>query len=205
MKGKKETSTVLAESQQKKQKRNLVKIRRKETETVDRIIVLQQAAAEMERIIVRIQQEIEERLLASRKSKDSPSFFITLKGHLSTPYRGKIIETFGDKVNPVTNLKSFSAGIAIKGQPGSKVVSVASGSIAYIGNLRGFGNFIIINHDDRFFTTYTGLDNIMVFIDEYILAGNKLAVSDNKGLVKFELRDGRQALDPIEWIRLDSF
>jgi lipoprotein NlpD len=85
------------------------------------------------------------------------------------------------------------------------VAAVASGTVAYVGNLRGYGNFIIINHDDRFYTTYAGITEVTVSVGEYVLAGNKLAEVAGEGVVKFELREGRTPLDPIEWISIESF
>lgn len=205
LKRNKETSKALAASQKDKQEKDLKGIRRKQTDETDRIMMLEQAAQEMEKIIVRLQQEAEERLHTARQSGATTSFFASLKGQLTPPYQGRIKTAFGNIVDPITNLKSFSSGISIQGQAGRKVIAVSSGTVAYVGNLRGYGSFIIINHDDRFFTTYAGLGATDVSTNEYVLAGNKIAESDENGLVKFELRDGRKPLDPVEWIRFDSF
>ena len=81
---------------------------------------------------------------------------------------------------------------------------MAIGSVAYVGRLRGYGSFVIINHDDQYFTTYAGLEGLMVSRGEYVLAGTKLGDIDNDGVVRFELRQGNQPLDPVEWIRIES-
>lgn len=202
---KKETSQVIASTQKEKQERSLEQLRRKQTEEADRIMMLTRAAEEMENIIVRLQQELEERMRNTGQTELGPSVFATLKGKLPTPFRGKITTTYGNHVDPVTNLKSFSSGITIQGAPGASVSAVSAGTIAYIDKLRGYGNFIIINHDDRFYTTYAGLADIYVSVNEYVLAGNKIGLADTEGIIKFELRQGRKPLDPIEWIRIDSF
>jgi septal ring factor EnvC (AmiA/AmiB activator) len=71
--------------------------------------------------------------------------------------------------------------------------------------LRGYGNFVIINHGDRYYSTYGGLGKMSVGTNEYVLAGTTLAQAGKEGLVKFELRHGREPLDPVKWIRIDSF
>ena len=204
LKQKRETASSLVKSAKSKHEKSLKRVRREKTEEADRILTLEQAAREMEAIIARLQQEMEERA-SIEGITGGPSVFATLKGQLLPPCRGEIVQPFGDLIDPVTKLKSFSSGISIKVEPGRKVVAVASGTVAYQGNLRGYGNFVIINHDDRYYTTYAGLGQAVVSVGEYVLAGNKVAVADEDGVVKFELREGRNPLDPIKWISIDSF
>jgi septal ring factor EnvC (AmiA/AmiB activator) len=204
LKQKKETSTSLAVTRKRKLDRNLAQVKRKKSQAADQILMLEQAAKEMENIISRLQDELERKASKSRDD-DSPTFFTALKGQLLSPYRGKVIESFGYKVDKVTNLKSFTPGIMINGGANQNVLAVASGTIAYVGELRGYGNFIIINHDDRHYTTYAGLGQTFVSAGEYVLAGKTIAKSDLNGKVKFELRKGTKPLDPVEWIKIDAF
>lgn len=204
LKQKKETSTSLAVTQKRKLDRNLAQVKRKKSQAADQILMLEQAAKEMENIIARLQDELEKNAAKSR-NLDSPTFFTALKGQLLSPYRGKIIESFGYKVDKVTNLKSFTPGITIQGNAGQNVLAVASGTVAYVGELRGYGNFVIINHDDRHYTTYAGLGQTFVTTGEYVLSGKTIANTDSTGKVKFELRQGTKSLDPVEWIKIDAF
>jgi septal ring factor EnvC (AmiA/AmiB activator) len=204
LKKSRESSSALVANARQKHQKSLERVRREKTEEADRVLMLEQAAREMEAIITRLQQEMEERV--SREGvTGGPSVFAALKGQLLPPCRGEVTVPFGELIHPVTKLKSFSAGISIKTGPGQKVVAVASGTVAYVGNLRGYGNFIIINHDDRYYTTYAGLGEMLVSVNEYVLAGNKVASAGDDGIVKFELREGRNPLDPIKWISIDSF
>ncbi len=201
---KRESANLLAVNRKRKQQKDLEHLLRAKTEETDRVLTLEMAAREMEQIIARLQREAQERELRRQEDAGGPSIFASLKGMLLSPYKGKITIPFGPQVDPVTNLKSYSSGITIKGAAGRKVVAVASGTVVYVGNLRGYGKFVIISHDDQYFTTYAGLGEMLVTTDEYVLAGNKLAVSGADGVVKFEMRQGRKALDPIKWIRIES-
>lgn len=205
LKKKKETATALEKSKKTKQQKALERLRRKKSEEADRILTLQQAAREMERIIAQLEREREQTIRANRRQQSGPSAFAALRGQLASPFRGKIVVGFGHSVDPITKLKSFSPGITIRGRVGQEVVAVADGTVAYISNLRGYGNFIIINHDDQYYTTYGGLGKMLVEANEYVLAGTKLGSVGQEGLVKFELRHGREPLDPVKWIRIDSF
>ena len=205
LKKKKETATELEKTRKNKEQRELERLRRKKTEEADRILTLEQAAREIERIIARLQQQHEQSLPADFVPSSAPSAFNALQGQLLSPFPGEIVVGFGSAEDPVTKLKSFSPGITIKGRAGHKVVAVADGTVAYVGSLRGYGNFVIINHDDQYYSTYGGLGETSVTTNEYVLAGTSLAVAGKDGQVKFELRQGRQPLDPVKWIRFDSF
>ena len=203
LKKQKEVSLSLGETQQGRQEKDLTRVKRKGQDEAERIMSLQMAAAEMERIIIRLEEQREQDLRRQEGIRQ-PSVFAGLKGQLRTPFRGTIIERFGNMVDPITHLKSFSPGIAIQGRKGGSVLLVASGNVAYTGNLRGYGNFVIINHDNQYYTTYAGLGKILVSQGQHLLSGSKLATAGDDGLVKFELRRGRKALDPVTWINFES-
>lgn len=202
LKKKKETTTALDKSRKEREQKRLQALRRRKTEEADHLIMLQQAAEEMEAILARLETEHRSR---SGDQPASPSLFATLEGQLPPPVRGKIVEAFGSRVHPVTRLKSFSPGITVKAAPGREVSAVASGTVAYIGDLRGYGKFIILDHGDQYYSTYAGLANVTVTVGRYLHAADKLATVADEGRLKFELRLGREPLDPVKWIRFDSF
>jgi septal ring factor EnvC (AmiA/AmiB activator) len=197
------TQSALDRHNTNKQRRQqeLAELRRRTSEESDRILMLQQAAREMEQIIAQLEE--------AERRRDRPdgreSVFVTLQGYLPAPCLGKVTLTFGQHVDQVTRLKSFSPGITIAGEAGRVVAAVAAGSIAYVGTLRGYGKFIIINHDDHYYTTYAGLEDIRVTKGDYVFSGTALARAGADGLMKFELRRGREALDPLTWLRNDAF
>ena len=197
------TSLSLAESIKKKQEKDLKRVQNKKLIETDRMITLKQAAEEVENIITRIQEEAF-RNAQKNHTTSTPSFFVSLKGQLISPFKGKVIESFGDKVDK-RNIRTHNPSISIQGSPGGAVTAVASGTIAYVGELRGYGNFIIINHDDRFYTTYAGLGEINVVKNSFVLAGKKIASTSADGILRFEIRDKRTPVDPVEWIQIESF
>jgi len=199
----KETSTALEQGKKDKQQKELDKLRRKKTQEADRLITLEQAAREMEMIVVRLEQQRREQL--GRRNSNEPSLFAGLKGRLQTPYPGSIVSPFGPSVDKLTKLKSFSPGISIKGTPGGAVNAVAAGSVAYVGDLRGYGNFVIIDHDGSYFTTYAGLEQTLVIVGELVPTGMQIGTAADDGVVRFELRKGREPLDPVQWISIDAF
>lgn len=204
LKKKKEVSYSLDKSRKSKQEKQLDQLRRRTMAERERIMTLQMAAEEMERIIARLEEERQRTDVANR-GDHAASVFAGLKGQLRSPFRGKVIVPFGNLVDPVTKLKSFSPGITIKGKARADVTLVASGTVAYAGNLRGYGNFVIINHDNQYYTTYAGLATVVVTEGQHLPAGAKLALAGDDGVVKFEIRKGHEPLDPVTWIRIESF
>ena len=202
-KKKKEISYSLGTSQKEKREREAQRIARLKQDEADRMLTLKQAAEEMEQIIARLEEEQSLRDQIAR-GLEGESVFSSMKGQLIMPYRGKITTRFGSAVHPVTKLRSYSPGIVISGSGSGQVKAVASGTIAYSGNLRGYGNFVIINHDNEYYTTYAGLGSVKVAERQYVTAGTTLGVADADGEVRFELRRGREPLDPVEWIKFEA-
>lgn len=64
-----------------------------------------------------------------------------------------------------------SIGITIVGKSGSKVVSSAEGIVCRIGHMRGFGNYVVITHKNRFATVYANLGSILVAEGDHIDCG----------------------------------
>jgi len=204
LKKKHEVSYSLDQSRKSQREKDLDQVKRRSNDEAERVMTLQMAAAEMERIITRLQEEqTKAQLDANGQSRSS--IFTTLKGQLSPPVRGKITTAFGPSEHPVTKLKSFSPGITIKARVNTAVYSVASGKVAYSGDLRGYGKFVIISHDNVYYTTYAGLGKIHVTEGQFIATGTRLGDSGDDGVVKFEIRKGREPLDPVTWIKFEAF
>lgn len=204
LKKKKESSAAQSRSRIQQNQETLEELYRRRTEEADRILMLQQAAREMEMIIARLEQQRQARE-AQPERPELPAVFTSLQGHLIPPIEGRIVTPFGQSVDPITNLKSFSPGIIIKARAGRPVRAAATGIVAYVGELRGYGNFVIMDHGDQYYTTYAGLDKVVAAKGKLISAGKTVATADSEGRVRFELRRGREPLDPIDWITSGAY
>jgi len=204
LKKKKETSVALERSQRTRRQRDLDQLQRKSSEEADRILTLREAAQEMEAIIARLEME-RQRATQLGQVESGPSIFAALKGQLPSPYSGKIVVKFGSSVDPVTRLNMYSPSISIKGRARGAIRAMASGTVAYAGELRGYGNFVIISHDNQYYTTYAGLGSVLVSRGQYLQARTKIGEATDEGVVKLEIRKGRESLDPVEWIQIESF
>ena len=177
----------------------------KESEA-DKLITLTEAARQMEELISRLEQARldRERSSAPIDFNFETGNFVSYKGGLAAPLKGKVVGGFGWKTDKITKLKSFSPGIDILSRKNTPVMAVAPGAVAYIGNLRGYDNFVIVEHEDGYYSTYAGLDDLRVVQYQIVDKGDIIGKTPD-GNIKFELRQGREPLDPVEWIRIDSF
>ncbi|MGN1393313.1 MAG: peptidoglycan DD-metalloendopeptidase family protein [Succinivibrionaceae bacterium] len=108
------------------------------------------------------------------------------------PNKGSIVSYFSER----------NKGIDIGGVKGSIIKSAAYGKIVYAGNaLRGYGNLIIINHNDDFLSAYAHNDKILVSEGEYVKAGQEIARmgdTDAKSVrLHFEIRYKGQSVNPL--------
>ncbi len=74
-----------------------------------------------------------------------------------------------------------------------------------MGELRGYGSFVIIDHGEQYYSTYAGLGEVRAVKGRLVQTGTVLGLADDDGIVRFELRQIRKPLDPVDWIRHGSF
>lgn len=113
------------------------------------------------------------------------------------PAKGKIIKSF-NTCGP-TKLN----GISIAGKRGDPVIATHDGKVVYSGNnLRGYGNLIIIKHDEDFLSAYAHNEKILVKEQQIVSKGQKIATmgdSDaNTDSLHFEIRHKGKPIDPLK-------
>ncbi len=117
------------------------------------------------------------------------------------PVQGKIVSKFGTIGKGRAN-----DGINIKAVRGTAVKAADAGTVAYAGNeLKGFGNLILIRHNDGWITAYAHNDRLFVKKGQYVKRGEKIAAVGTTGGVNspqlhFEIRAGTKAVNPINYL-----
>lgn len=111
------------------------------------------------------------------------------------PAQGKIIEKFSNATK----------GIDIAGSLGAKVVAAADGRVVYSGNaLPGYGNLIIVKHNDDYLTAYAHNQTILVKEQQNVRAGEQIATMGATGTssvrLHFEIRYKAQSVDPLKYL-----
>ena len=113
--------------------------------------------------------------------------------------------TSGNIIQGFSNTDGGNKGIDISGSRGQAVKAAASGRVVYAGNaLRGYGNLIIIKHNDDFLSAYAHNDKILVTDQQEVKAGQEIAKMGSSGTntvkLHFEIRYKGKSVDPIRYL-----
>ncbi len=132
--------------------------------------------------------------------------FADFKGKLEMPVKGKIISKFGTARNRNFPSFTFQSGIDIKANRGEPVHSVFNGRIIFAQWLKGYGNIIIIDHGDNYYTLYAHVDEIFKTKGSFIDRGDVIATAGDTGSMKgcclhFEVRFHGKPVNPIKWLK----
>lgn len=114
------------------------------------------------------------------------------------PTDGKIIDNFSAS-------EGGNKGIDIAGSRGQSVVSTAAGRVVYAGNaLRGYGNLIIIKHNDDYLSAYAHNDTMLVREQQEVKSGQKIATMGSTGTssvrLHFEIRYKGKSVNPLRYL-----
>lgn len=109
------------------------------------------------------------------------------------PAQGSLVDTFDEARNK---------GIGIAGRLGEPVLAAADGRVVYAGaGLRGYGNLIILKHNNTYLTAYAHNQSLLVREDQAVRQGQKIAEmgSSDADRVKlhFEVRRQGKPVDPL--------
>jgi murein DD-endopeptidase MepM/ murein hydrolase activator NlpD len=117
------------------------------------------------------------------------------------PVRGRVIAAFGPTPSGLQN-----DGIDLAVPAGTPVKAADDGIVAYAGSeLKGYGNLVLIHHDNGYVTAYAHASEILVKRGETVKRGQVIAKSGDTGNVKspelhFEIRKGTTPVDPSQFL-----
>lgn len=114
------------------------------------------------------------------------------------PTQGRVISGF-------SSAEGGNKGLDIAGTKGQPVKAAAAGKVVYAGNaLQGYGNLIIIKHNDDFLSAYAHNDSIKVEEQDNVKAGQTIATlgstGTNSNKLHFEIRYHGKSVDPARYL-----
>lgn len=139
------------------------------------------------------------------KQESLPRGFVEMKGKVPLPLQGRILRGAQlVKSNPFMHRK----GIYITGCSREEVRSVFPGRVDFSGWFKGYGQLMIINHGSHYFTIFAHLDERLKQKGEMVSGGEAVGLVGNPGWdagpgVYFEIRKGREQLDPRTWLKIE--
>jgi lipoprotein NlpD len=116
----------------------------------------------------------------------------------SWPTQGKVVSTFSIR-------DPGRRGIDIVGRKGQPVKAAAAGKVVYRGNgLRGYGNLIIIKHNETYFSAYAHTEDVVVKENEKVKLGQQIADMGNTSSANtklhFEIRRNGKPVNPMSYL-----
>ena len=96
-------------------------------------------------------------------------------------------------------------GIDIGGHAGDPVLAAADGRVVYAGaGLRGYGNLIILKHNNTYLTAYAHNQSLLVKEDQSVRKGQKIAemgsTDSDRVKLHFEIRRQGKPVDPTRYL-----
>lgn len=96
-------------------------------------------------------------------------------------------------------------GLDLAGKPGDAVLAAADGRVVYAGaGLRGYGNLVILKHNNTYLTAYAHNQSLLVKEDQSVRKGQKIAEvgsSDaDRTKLHFEIRRQGKPVDPARYL-----
>ncbi len=166
--------------------------------TVSKMEVKKEPAPTPKASTVTKQEKIEkpEKLESKPIEKAKPDAVAESGIRLTWPSKGEVIERFDEGKNK---------GISIAGKSGDPVQSAADGKVVYAGNsLRGYGNLVIVKHDNTYLTAYAHNKTLLVKEGDVVKKSQKIAEMGNTDAdrvkLHFELRKNGKPVDPSAYL-----
>ncbi|MGW8301224.1 MAG: murein hydrolase activator EnvC family protein, partial [Desulfobacterales bacterium] len=121
------------------------------------------------------------------------------------PVKGKIVSLFGKFKNTRYQVLNFRSGIEIQTERGEPITAVYSGKILYADWFKGYGNMIIIDHGENYYTVYAHIEEAFKSTGDDVEAGEVIATVGDTGSITgpklyFEVRHHGKPLDPMQWL-----
>ena len=123
----------------------------------------------------------------------------------ASPVSGYTSSGFGYRLHPLDNEVKFHYGTDFAVWSGTDIQSFADGTVALVGWDAGYGNYVIVEHENDWQTLYAHCSEILVYSGQSVSKGDVIAKSGATGEVTgphlhFELRKDGTFYNPEFWL-----
>lgn len=123
--------------------------------------------------------------------------FIASRGNLSSPVSGEV------RVVDARRVESDGPGLEFQASAGTPVRAAAAGRVAFSDRYGSYGQLVILDHQDGYYTVYGGLGGVEVRVGDDLSRRARIGVIGNdsgKPALFFEVRKGTRTLPPRPWL-----
>lgn len=184
--------------------------RKKKKDILDGVAKEEQKKKNLEKELKSAQRKLEELIVEIEKKrakeKSGNNYVENKRGTLPWPCKGTVETQFGNIIHPKYNTKTKNNGIDIRAAYGDNVNAVAPGKVVYADRFMGYGNMVLIDHLDGYYSLYGHLAEILVETGVDVTVGRIIGRIGESGslsgpLLHFELRKDGRPVDPLAYLK----
>ena len=145
---------------------------------------------------------------APSKTVEKPKVVVaeSVKGPKCMPMKGEIISNYGLQEHPVLHIMTRNLGVEIRGKRGDAVRSAAAGTVVMVSEIDGRGPSVIIEHAGGTYSVYGHLKSIRVQEGKEVRNCEEIGevgdVASLNGIkLYFQVSEGTQTVDPLQWLK----
>ncbi|GAB6095484.1 hypothetical protein JCM14469_17360 [Desulfatiferula olefinivorans] len=193
---------AVIESNRRKKTALLDEIRKKKSLGMAAIQSLEEAARELDQTIRSLDQGFER----SHRGVAGDLPFTARKGVLKMPVTGDVVSFFGKTKDKTFNVETFHTGIKLQADRGEPIQAVGSGTVLFSDWLKGYGNLIIIDHGDNYYSLYGHTEEVFKKKGDRVEDREVIATVGDTGSLSgpalyFEIRHRGDPVDPMAWFK----
>lgn len=192
----------IASNRKRDREKLLADIRNKKSLQIASIDALQKASIELDQTIKSLSQQIES---SGSTANISDKSFSSFKGLLKMPVKGKIVTSFGPYKNKELNVMNYRNGIDIVADKGDPIRAVKAGNVLFASWFKGYGNMIVLDHGNRYYTLYAHAEELFKQKGERVDTEEIIGIIGDTGSLigpklYFEIRHQDKPIDPLKWL-----
>jgi len=114
------------------------------------------------------------------------------RAELIWPVEGAVVSGYGDASRP------SHRGIDLAAHPGDPVAAALVGKVSFVGEIRGYGNVVVLSHGEQLTTLYAHLGETRVARGDRVLRGQTIGTVGADGYLHYEIRESKEPVDPAK-------
>jgi murein DD-endopeptidase MepM/ murein hydrolase activator NlpD len=122
------------------------------------------------------------------------------------PVEGRIVSSFGERIDPFNGEGAFHRGVDISGDPGQNIYAPADGVIEFTGTRSGYGKTVIVAHDNDISTLFGHMSGYAVTAGQRVSRGDVIGYVGSTGRstgphVHYEVHIRNAPVNPYKYLR----
>jgi murein DD-endopeptidase MepM/ murein hydrolase activator NlpD len=125
-------------------------------------------------------------------------------GMFMLPVEGQHTSGFGMRLHPIDHEERLHSGMDIAAPTGTPIQAAAAGQVVFSGTQAGYGNVVVIQHEEGYSTLYAHNTANLVSVGTTVSQGQPIATVGSTGRstgphLHFEVRKDGKRLDPVQF------